>query len=154
MATVAHTNHAAPKKAKFLHWSLWSVQSLLALAFVLAGSMKATTPYAELASKMAWVSAVPEGLVRFIGIAELLGGIGLVVPAVTRMRPGLTALAGAGLSLVMLLASAFHLSRGEVGAVPVNVVLGGLAAFVAWGRWKKAPIIGRRDEPTRATFTL
>jgi putative oxidoreductase len=154
MATVAHTNHAGPKKAKFLQWSLWTVQALLALAFVMAGSMKATTPYAELATKMAWVGAVPEGLVRFIGIAELLGGIGLVVPAVTRIRPSLTALAGAGLALVMLLASFFHLSRGEAGAVPVNLVLGGLAAFVAWGRWKKAPIVARRDEATGGTFTL
>lgn len=154
MTTVAHTNHAAPKKAKFLHWLLWAAQVLLWFAFVMAGSMKATTPYAELATEMAWVSAVPEGLVRFIAIAELLGGIGLLLPAVTRLRPGLTAVAAAGLVLVMLLASVFHLSRGEVGSVPVNAVLGGLAAFIAWGRWKKAPITARRDDPTEQTFTL
>lgn len=125
MTTVAHTNHAAPKKAKFLHRSLWGAQALLAIAFVMAGSFKATTPIAELATKMAWVSAVPEG-----------------------------ALAGAGLALVMLLASAFHLSRGEIAAVPINAVLGGVAAFIAWGRWKKAPITARRADPTRAAFTL
>jgi len=154
MATVAHTNHAPARRAKFLRASLWGAQLLLALVFVLSGSMKSTAPYEELATKMAWVSAVPEGLVRFIGISELLGGIGLVAPAILRIRPGLTALAGAGLALIMLLASLFHLSRGERAAVPINLVLGSLAAFVAWARWKKAPIPRRREEPTGATFTL
>jgi putative oxidoreductase len=60
-------------------------------------------------------------------------------------KPRLTPLAAAGLVLVMLLASAFHLSRGEVGALPVNLVLGGIAAFVAWGRSRKAPIRARED---------
>lgn len=153
MATVAHTNHAAPKRAKFLHVALWAAQALVALAFVMAGTMKATMPYAELAANMAWVSAVPEGLVRVIGVAELLGGIGLVAPALSRIRPGLTALAGAGLALVMLLASVFHLSRGEIAALPINVTLGAFAAFIAWGRWKAAPIAPRRPRPTDAAFT-
>ena len=151
MATVAHSNHVPKTRGKFLQGSLWAAQVLLGLAFVVGGAMKASTPYAELAAEMAWVSAVPEGLIRFIGIAELLGGIGLVLPAATRIRPWLTPLAAAGLALVMLLASAFHLSRGEAAAVPVNVVLGGLAAFIAWGRFKKAPIHARGAE---RPFTL
>ena len=151
MATVAHTNHAPATRSKFLHYGLWGAQLALGLAFVMAGSMKTTAPYADLAQKMAWVSAVPEGLVRIIGIAELLGGLGLILPAATRIKPWLTPLAAGGLALIMILATAFHLSRGEAAAVPINVVLGGLAAFVAWGRARKSPIPGRGPS---ASFTL
>jgi hypothetical protein len=116
---------------------------LLGLAFASGGFMKATQPIAELAQKMVWPGAVPEGLVRFIGVSELLGGVGLILPAATRIMPALAALAGAGLALVMLLALGFHATRGEMHALPINFVLGGLAAFVAWGRSKKAPIVAR-----------
>ena len=131
------------KPSKPLHFSLWGAQILLALVFVSAGAMKATKPIAELAAKMGWPGAVPEGLVRFIGISELLGALGLVLPAATRIKPGLTALAGLGLTTVMLLAAIFHVSRGEIGMLPVPFVIGGLSAFVAWGRWRKAPISPR-----------
>jgi hypothetical protein len=94
---------------------------------------------------MAWVSAVPGGLVRFIGASELLGGLGLVLPAATRVLPRLTALAGAALAFVMVLAATFHVMRGELGALPINLVLGGLSAFVAWGRLKKVPVSPRRS---------
>ena len=133
----------APTQSKALHISLWVVQVLLAFAFGGAGLMKLTQPIADLAAKMVWPGQMPEALVRFIGLSELLGAIGLILPAVTRIKPKLTALAGAGLVVVMLLASAFHLSRGEAQVLPVNFVLGGLAAFVAWGRFKKAPIAPR-----------
>ena len=69
-----------------------------------------------------------------------LGAIGLILPAATKIKPSLTPLAALGLLTIMILAMAFHLSRGEVQATPVNIVLGGLAAFVAWGRTKRAPI--------------
>jgi BASS family bile acid:Na+ symporter len=76
--------------------------------------------------------------------AWVLGGIGLVLPALTRIKPGLTALAGVGLVVVMVLAAIFHITRGEfVPGVVVNVVMGGMAAFVAWGRGKAAPIAPR-----------
>src|SRR5262249_51778522 len=101
-----------------------------------------TTPIADLALKMPWVADLPT-LVRFIGAAEVAGAIGLILPAATRIRPSLTPLAAVGLTTVVVFAAAFHLSRGEAQAVPVNVVLGGLAAFVAWGRFKKAPILPR-----------
>ena len=79
-------------------------------------------------------------MVRFIGISEFLGAIGLILPAATKIKPSLTPLAALGLLTIMILAMAFHLSRGEVQATPVNIVLGGLAAFVAWGRTKRAAI--------------
>jgi uncharacterized membrane protein YphA (DoxX/SURF4 family) len=133
------TTAAAPRR-RGLNIVLALVQIVLAFAFGAAGLMKLTQPIEALAASMPWVSAVPSALVRFIGLAELAGALGLILPWLTRIKPQLISLAAIGLILVMVLASAFHLSRGEAGAIPVNVVLAALAAFVAWGRSKAAPI--------------
>jgi hypothetical protein len=109
----------------------------------MAGVMKTTMPIAELAKKMVWPGALPPAMVRFIGASELLGAIGLLLPSLTRIKPRLTPLAAAGLALIQILAMLFHLSRGEVWALPLNLTLGGLAAFVAWGRNNRAPITPR-----------
>ena len=90
-----------------------------------------------------WVASLPVALVRFIGVAELAGALGLVLPAVTRIRPSLTPLAASGLATIMALAIPFHLVRGETGAIVFNVVLGALGAVVAWGRGRWAPITAR-----------
>jgi putative oxidoreductase len=126
-----------------MKYVLWVLQVLLGLAFVAAGFPKLIQPYAELAQQMAWVSDVPEGLVRFIGVAEVLGGLGLILPAATRILPWLTPVAAAGLALDMMLATLFHLVRGEVGVVVVPLLLGLLAALVAYGRWRTVPILAR-----------
>ncbi|MGH9366211.1 MAG: DoxX family protein [Thermoanaerobaculia bacterium] len=122
---------------------LWIAQVLLALAFGMSGWMKAATPIPELTAKVAWVADVPAPLVRFIAAAELAGAIGLLLPALTRILPVLTPLAGTGLATIMLLATVFHLRRGEMPAIGFTIVLGALAAFVAWGRFRKAPIAPR-----------
>jgi putative oxidoreductase len=122
-----------------MKYALWIVQGLLALAFLLAGLMKLTQPMDVLAASMGWPVALPALLVRFIGLAELLGAIGLILPALTRIRPGLVPLAAAGLTLIILLATLFHVSRGEGAMTPVNLVLGALAAFVAYGRGRLLP---------------
>ena len=134
---------SSTQPSKALNIGLWVAQVLLALAFGLGGFLKLTAPIDELTQKMVWPGAVPPGLVRFIGGSELLGAIGLILPAATRIRPGLTPLAASGLGVVMILAAIFHISRGEMGALPTNIFLGGLAAFVAWGRFRKAPISPR-----------
>ena len=120
---------------------LWLVQILLACAFGMAGVMKSTQPVDVLAANgIAWAPHIPLVLVRFIGISEFLGAVGLILPALTKIKPSLTPLAALGLLTIMILAMGFHVSRGEAGALPVNIMLGGLAAFVAWGRTSKAPI--------------
>lgn len=126
-----------------MKYALWIVQVLLALAFLAAGFMKLATPVDQLAQSMVWVNDVPVWLVKFIGLAELAGGLGLILPALTRIQPQLTPLAGAGLALDMIFAAIFHLSRGEFGFIVPNIVLLALAAFVAYGRWKVAPIAPR-----------
>ncbi len=131
---------AALHPSKATHIALWSTQILLAAAFGMAGVMKSTQPIADLAAQLVWPGVVPEGLVRFIGISEFAGALGLVLPSMTRIKPWLTPLAAAGLVIVMILALGFHAMRSEFAAIPVNLVLGALAGFVAWGRYKKAPI--------------
>ncbi|HEX8659870.1 MAG TPA: DoxX family protein [Hymenobacter sp.] len=128
------------KPSKALNAILWIVQVLLAAIFLMAGFMKLSQPIDQLATSLPWVTQVPSALVRFIGLAEVLGGLGLLLPSLLRIQPRLTVLAAWGLVLVMLLASAFHLSRGESMMVGPNLVIAALAAFVAWGRSKKALI--------------
>jgi uncharacterized membrane protein YphA (DoxX/SURF4 family) len=124
--------------------ALWAVQILLAGAFGFAGVLKSTQPIDTLVQNgIGWAAEVPVALLRFIGIAELAGALGLVLPAATRIRPSLTPLAALGILTIMILAMAFHLSRGESEALPTNLILGGLAAFVAWGRTNRAPIAPR-----------
>ena len=131
------------QKNKGLHIALWIVQGLLAVAFGMSGMMKIGTPIAEmLENGMTYAGRLPEGVVRFIGVSEMLGAIGLILPAATRILPALTAAAGAALTLVMVLAVGDHFRHGEFMVVP-PVILGGLAAFVAWGRGFKVPIESR-----------
>jgi putative oxidoreductase len=130
-----------------MKYGLWIVQVLLALAFLAAGFMKLTMPVDQLAQNMVWVSDVPVWLLRFIGLAELTGGLGLILPALTRIQPQLTPLAGTGLAQVQILAIGFHLIRGEFSYTVVNMVLLALAAFVAYGRWQVAPIAPRSAAP-------
>ena len=114
---------------------LWIVQAVLAAAFALAGVQKATQPKEKLASRLPWVEDFSQGTVRFIGIVELLGGLGLILPAATGIAPILTPIAATGLAVVMVLAAATHIRRKEPSGVAVNAVLFMLAAFVAWGRF-------------------
>lgn len=127
------------KTSKILHISLWAVQILLALAFGMAGFMKLSMPLSDLAAKgMGFVNHTSEGMVRFIGIAEVLGALGLILPSALRIKPILTALAAVGIALIMILAMNEHISQNE--SIVANIVMFVLAAFVAWGRFKLAPI--------------
>lgn len=127
------------KQSKGLNIALWIAQGLLAVAFIMAGFMKTTAPIDELAANgMSFVNSFSEGMVRFIGISEILGGIGLILPALLRIKPILTPIAAIALAVVMVLAAIYHISVGEP-PVP-NIVLFALASFIAWGRLKKVPI--------------
>jgi uncharacterized membrane protein YphA (DoxX/SURF4 family) len=120
---------------------LWIVQILLGLAFIALGFNHAfNVEKAKTQQGMQWMGALPRGLMTFIGVAEILGGLGLVLPAATGILPWLTPLAGAALALVLLLAAIFHLPRREYPNLFFNVVLLALAAFVAYGRWFIAPL--------------
>jgi putative oxidoreductase len=126
-----------------LNLTLWILQALLAAVFLMAGLTKAAQPMAALATKMPWTAQVGEPLTRFIGVSEILGALGLILPAATRFLAFLTPLAAAALTLIMALATGFHLSRGEMHAFPIPLVIGVLCAFVAFGRFKMVPVAKR-----------
>jgi uncharacterized membrane protein YphA (DoxX/SURF4 family) len=124
---------------KTLNIALWVVQVLLALLFVFAGGMKLVLPLEKLAGPPGSV-VLPGLFVRFIGVVELLGGIGVLLPSLLRIKPGLTPLAAAGLVIVMIGAVGITLAGGGGAGTLVPAVTGLLAAFVAYGRWRLAPI--------------
>ena len=131
------------KNNKTINIALWVAQVLLGAMFVMAGAMKSFQPLEALAASLPWVESTPLALVRFIGISELLGGLGLLLPSILRIKPHLTSWAAIGLAIVMVLAAIFHGSRGEFSAIGMNVVLMAIAGFIAWGRTKKAPILAK-----------
>ena len=126
-----------------LHIALWGGQVLLGAMYGFAGFTKITAPMTDLAGMMPWTAVVGEPLTRFIGTSELLGAIGLLLPSILKIQPKLSALAAAGLTTVMALASLYHLVRGEYGVIPLTAGLGSIAAFVAWGRAYGRPIPAR-----------
>jgi len=138
------TAAATPQRKTFaLTIALWAAQVILAVMFGMGGFMKMTAPMDTLVQTVPWSADLPVALVRFIGASELAGALGLLLPALTRIKPGLTPLAAAGLATIMLFAAVFHIARGEPEALPFNIGLGALALFVAWGRTRRAPIAPR-----------
>ncbi len=119
--------------------ALWIVAGLLALAFLLAGFMKAFRPLDSLKQRMGWVTSVPPWFVRFIGVAEILAAIGLILPAITGIQQWLVAAAAGGLVIVMIGALVVHSGRKEWQNLGGNVVLLLLAAFIVVGRLAWAP---------------
>jgi hypothetical protein len=112
--------------------ALWIVQSLLAFAFGASGYMKVFAFDQFVAS--APHLANQQGLYTFIGIAQLAGAVGLILPALTGVLPVLTTWAAVGLGTIMVLATGLHVMKGEWSHVPITFVLLALNAFVVWGR--------------------
>ena len=119
-------------------YALWIVQSLLALLFVFAGVAKFIMPIEEMTRDI----QMPGAFLRFIGAVEILGAVGLILPSLLRIRPGLTPLAAAGLVIIMIGATVVSLMIGGVVMALMPFVVGLLAVFVAYGRWRLAPIAG------------
>jgi len=125
--------------SKKLGTVLWIVQGLLALFFALgSGAPKLFLPLDTLPMPL----PLPELFLRFVGVAEVLGGLGLILPGLLHIRPGLTPLAAAGLVLVTIGATVYQLAAGQPGNAVFAVVVGLLAAFVAYGRWRLVPLRG------------
>lgn len=127
------------KMAKTLNIALWIAQALLAILFIGTGMVKLVTSVATIARMWPWAGEYPN-LLRLTGVFDLLGGIGVVLPALTRIKPGLARWAALGCAALMVSAIAFHLSRGEGANTPFNFAMLALTLFVFWGRSTKAPI--------------
>jgi len=117
--------------------ALWVIQVLLAGMYGMAGSMKTFTPdKVRKNPQMTWAHDKQDGYIRFVGISELLGAVGLIIPALTGILPWLTPLAAIGLALIQVLAIfTVHLPKKEFQVIPVNVVLLVLAIIAAYGRF-------------------
>lgn len=123
---------------------LWAAQIALALLYLMAAYMHGVMAPGDLAKMGAvWATEAPVWLLRFIGVVELLGAIGVILPAAMRIAPHLSVWAAAGLLAIQALAIPFHAVRGEWDALPFNLIYVALALFVLWGRSRKAPIAPR-----------
>jgi len=118
---------------------LWIIQVLLALLFLFAGGVKLVLPIEEMTRQM----AMPGLFLRFLGVVEVFGGLGLILPGLFRIKTWLTPLAAAGLVIIMIGATVISLRIGPVGPAMIPLVTGLLAAFVAYGRWRLAPLAAR-----------
>jgi putative oxidoreductase len=128
-----------------LNITLWIVQGLTAALMLMSAFMKIATPIPELSAKWKWTGELPQQVVRMLGIVDLLGGIGIILPAILKIKPGLTPLAAVGVVLLMISATVFHISRGESSVIAFNIILMLFASFIAWGRYKKLPILPRQQ---------
>ncbi len=123
-----------------MNTALWILQIVLAIAFAMAGLTKLLRSKEQLATSMGWVEDFSPTAIRWIGVAELLAAMGLILPGLTGIAPVLTPLAASGLVLLMLGAARTHLKRHEPSMILINAMLGALAALVAIGRFGSWPL--------------
>src|SRR5438045_3182887 len=121
---------------------LWVIQVLLAALFLFAGGVKLVLPIASMQGPV----PLPGLFFRFIAVVEVLGGLGLILPGLLRIRPGLTPLAAAGLVIIMAGATVVTAMGGEIAPAVIPLIVGLLATFVAYGRWRLAPLRDRSRE--------
>jgi uncharacterized membrane protein len=127
---------------------LWILQVLLGIYFLFVGVNHFIVP-PGLPGAMSWMYELSTGLHYFSGTAEVLAGLGLILPGLTKIQTRLTPLAGAGLVLVMIGAMVWHIQRGEVVNIFLNLILAVLAGFVAYGRWRLRPLADRTPNTSK-----
>ncbi|MFD0999738.1 DoxX family protein [Ohtaekwangia kribbensis] len=129
-----------PKKSKALHVVLWILQILLTAMLLWAGFTKLFEPIEKLSAMWPWTGQVPIAFVKFTGIVDVVGAMGLTLPSLLRIKPKLTPVAAIAFCVLMICAIIFHIARGEASQIGINIVLIIIAAFVAWGRLTRAVI--------------
>jgi len=139
MSSASARSASATPPSKSLNIGLWLVQALLGLTFAGTGIWKVATPIPTLAAAMPWMGQVSPAFLYVTAVFDFLGGVGLLLPSLTRIRPGLTVWAALGCAALQVSAIVFHFSRGEGANTPFNFLLVALSLFIAWGR-RKAPI--------------
>ena len=120
---------------------LWVFQVLLAAAFAAHGWLFLSPP-PEIAAQMN--ASLPRWFQLFLGVAEVLAAVGLILPPLTKVLPSLVVWAAVGIMIVMVSATIYHLARGEISSAAITFVLLGMATFVAYMRYRVVPIQGRR----------
>ena len=133
MSATTQRSDADQNPSTGMNYVVWTVQGLLALVFLFSGGVKLLVPIVQLLKQMP--IPLPGAFIRFIGLCEALGGLGLILPGLLRIRRSLTPLAACGLIIIMTGATVYNLRSGAPGTAVLTVVLGLLAAFVAHRRW-------------------
>jgi|688.fasta_scaffold423212_1 uncharacterized membrane protein YphA (DoxX/SURF4 family) len=128
------------KKEKRIDLSIWVVQAILSGILLMAGIMKILMDTENLGQTIPWALQIPAFLVKLIGLLEVLVAVGIILPSLLRYRPEWARYAALTLVVMMVTAIVYHIVKAEYMAIPGNVIYGVLAAYVAWGRWKRAPI--------------
>lgn len=125
---------------KTLNILLWIAQILLAAIFFMVGSLNTFLPISDLIERGIDYNTA---LIRFIGVSELLGAVGLIFPALLRIKPILSIWAAIGIAVIMVLAVGYHISQNDFAHSWIPALLGLIAVFIAWGRSKKVPVPAR-----------
>jgi hypothetical protein len=133
---VGDESNESSRRRPFLNVALWIISVLLALLFLFAGGVKLVLPPEKLAGGPI---LLPVLFLRFLGVAEVLGALGLILPGLLRIRRELTPLAAAGLAIIMAGATVITLAGGLIAPAFFPLVLGLLAAFVGYSRWRLSP---------------
>lgn len=120
---------------------LWVLQIVFGVYFVFVGISHFIVPD-NLPGPMEWMYDLSDGLHAVSGTAEILGGLGLILPGLTKIQPGLTVWAATGLVIVMIGAAIWHIDRAEPGNVVFNLVIAAILGYVAYARWRSAPLPG------------
>ena len=128
------------KNTKGLNILLWLAQIVLCGMFLMAGTMKLITPDNEMMKNMPDATEGFLKFIRFVGVCEVLGAVGMILPSLLKIKPILTPIAAIGIAITMIVAVGIHISKGETSATITTVALALLAIFVIWGRFKAAPI--------------
>jgi hypothetical protein len=123
--------------SKTLNIWLWVAQVILALS-LLSGAIMKFMPIEKIAPIMAWMGQLPPLTVRLLGVIDLLGAIGLILPPLLHINPKLVPITAIAICVLMICAIVFHVSRGEASVIGVNITYVAIAAFIAWGRFTKA----------------
>lgn len=128
------------KSSKTMHIILWVAQVVLAILLI-SGAVMKFLPIEKISAMMPWTGQVPALVVRLLGIIDLSGAIGLILPALLRIKPQLTPWTAICIIALMLCAIVFHIFRGESPVIGVNIFSMIIAGFIAWGRFTKVPVI-------------
>ncbi len=128
------------------HKALWVIQWVFGLYFITFGVLHLVVPEG-LPDLMGWMYELDDTIHVVVGVAEILGGLGLILPGLTGIRPDVTVFAALGLVVVMVGAAIWHAVRGEPISIATNVFNTAAMGYVAYGRWKLAPLTARSEEP-------
>jgi hypothetical protein len=143
------TTTPTDQPARALDRTLWTLQTVFFLLYAGTAVWKLATPPDELAGMIPWAGDVPWSFLAATALVDLAGGLGVLLPSVTRITPWLAPVAAGGLAALQASAIVFHVVRGEAADTPFNVVLLVLALVALWGRGRRAPIVPRRRPPAR-----